>query len=359
MNWYSGLPDILPVGIIEVELDTAIGPSFAPPPRDLDTGCRSDLVILDDTPLPIRNTGATIDAQARRPLDVEICHGPIDLTAGVHRLRIRPGAWSGYDLDRLVLVSTGTAPSAVRVVPDLEIVREERTAIDVRATGSDGPFWLVLGQSHSDGWRLDLDGGTVDGTTTDVAPTLVDGFANGWLVTPTGDGPVDLDLRWGPQRLVRIGVSWSLLAAVGCLLAAWKGRGDVGALVPKPPTLVSGHRRRLTPLPATKATVVALGVGAFALVNLPTWSIAGPLIALVTWGALRGLLPHRVTSLGGVVAMAIAAAWIAIDQIRFRFPRDFVWPLFFEHAHVLGVVAVLLLAAAALESLLDQRSGQD
>jgi hypothetical protein len=57
--------------------------------------------------------------------------------------------------------------------------------------------------------------------------------------------------------------------------------------------------------------------------------------------------------------MAVAAAWIAIDQIRFRFPRDFVWPLFFEQAHVLGVVAVLLLAAAALESLLDQRTGQD
>ena len=83
------------------------------------------------------------------------------------------------------------------------------------------------------------------------------------------------------------------------------------------------------------------------------------MIALVAWGALRGLLPHRSTSLGGVLVMAVAAAWIAIDQIRFRFPRDFVWPLFFEQAHVLGVVAVLLLAAAALESLVDQRCSRD
>ena len=354
MNWYSGLPDILPVGIIEVGGEAAIGPSFAKPPRDLDTGCRSDLVVLDETPLPIRITGMTVDAQARRPLSVEICDGPIELAAGAHRLRIRPGAWSGYDLDRLVLVSTGAVPSAVRAVPDLHIAMEGRTAIDVRATGSDGSFWLVLGQSHSDGWRLDLDGGTVNGTTTDVSPTLVDGFANGWLVTPTGDGPVDLDLRWVPQRLVRLGLSLSLLAAVGCLLAAWKGRGDVGPLVLKPPVLVSGHRRRLMPLPVTEATVVALGAGAFALVNLPGWSVVGPVIALVAWGSLRGLLPHRSTSLGGVLVMAVAAAWIAIDQIRFRFPRDFVWPLFFEQAHVLGVVAVLLLAAAALESLVDQ-----
>jgi len=109
----------------------------------------------------------------------------------------------------------------------------------------------------------------------------------------------------------------------------------------------------------SEATVVALSVGAFAQVNLPTWLVVGPVIALVTWGALRGLLPHRATSLVGAMAMAIAAAWIAIDQIRFRFPRDFVWPLFFEQAHVLGVVAVLLLAAAAIEELVDRRSRQD
>jgi len=107
------------------------------------------------------------------------------------------------------------------------------------------------------------------------------------------------------------------------------------------------------------ATVVALTVGAFAVANLATWSVVGPVIALATWGALRGLLPHRTTSLSAAMAIGIAAAWIAIDQIRFRFPRDFVWPLFFEQAHVLGVVAVLLLAAAALEALVDERSRQD
>ena len=134
MNWYSGLPDILPVGIIEVGAEAAIGPSFAKAPRDLDTGCRSDLVVLDEAPLPIRITGMAVDAQARRPLSVEMCDGPIDLTAGAHRLRIRPGARSGYDLDRLVLVSTGTVPSAVPVLPDLKIAMEERTALDVWAS---------------------------------------------------------------------------------------------------------------------------------------------------------------------------------------------------------------------------------
>ena len=359
MNWYSGLPDVLPVAIIQVGSEAATGLAAAANPVLLDTGCRSDLVTLDGTPLSIRITGTTVDARARRPLGVEACDGPVDLTAGVHRLRVRPGAWSGYDLDRLVLASPGAAPSPAHVGPDLVMTMEERTAMGVTATGGDGPFWLVLGQSYSDGWRLGLDGGTVDGATTDIAPTLIDGFANGWLVTPTGEGPVGLRLRWAPQRLVRLGLCLSLLAAMGCLLAVWRGRGDVGALTPDPPVLLPGHRRRSTPIPVSTATVVALGVGAFALLNLPVWPWAGPGIALGTWAALRGLLPLRTTALVGTMAMGIAAAWIAIDQIRFRFPRDFVWPLFFEQAHVIGVVAVLLLAAAAIESLVEHRERQD
>ena len=54
--------------------------------------------------------------------------------------------------------------------------------------------------------------------------------------------------------------------------------------------------------------------------------------------------------------MASAVAMIAVDQIRFRYPRDFVWPLFFEQYHVLGVVAILCLAVAAMLELSEQRS---
>jgi hypothetical protein len=57
--------------------------------------------------------------------------------------------------------------------------------------------------------------------------------------------------------------------------------------------------------------------------------------------------------------MSVATTWIAVNQIRFRFPRDFVWPLFFDQVHVLGVVAVLLLAAAGGETLLERRNHRD
>ena len=47
---------------------------------------------------------------------------------------------------------------------------------------------------------------------------------------------------------------------------------------------------------------------------------------------------------------------IVIDQVRYRYPRDFIWPTFFDRYHVLGVLAVLCLLAEALRSLLARRA---
>ena len=70
---------------------------------------------------------------------------------------------------------------------------------------------------------------------------------------------------------------------------------------------------------------------------------------------LWGRLPHRLTPTLAVAFMSVAAGLIAIEQIRFRHPRDFVWPLFFEQYHVVGVLAILCLAGAAVEALLEYR----
>ena len=68
-----------------------------------------------------------------------------------------------------------------------------------------------------------------------------------------------------------------------------------------------------------------------------------------------GDLPRSAPTIAALVAMASAVVMIAVDQIRFRYPRDFVWPLFFEQYHVLGVVAILCLAIAAVSELSEQR----
>ena len=365
MNWYSGLPDVLPVGIVEVD----DGVTAVDAPDLLDTGCRSDLVTLDGRSVPVRISGRTIDARARQPLTVEACDSPLILAAGSHRLRIRAGAGSGFDLDRLVLVapSIHEPASGLYAGPELQVTGESRTSMDI-VTGGTGSetrsFWLVLGQSYSNGWRLTLDGATVDGADSDVAPVLIDGFANGWLVTQAhgASEPIGLHLRWTPQRLVRLSLGLSLIAAVGCLLVSWRGRRDIGPRSLEPSRLLPAHRPRTKSVGMVTATLTAAAVGGFAAVNLPgssAWLWFAPGIALASWASLRGMVPQRTNALAGVVAMSTATTWIAVNQVRFRYPRDFVWPLFFDHVHVLGVVAVLLLAAAAAETLLERRDHQD
>ena len=56
--------------------------------------------------------------------------------------------------------------------------------------------------------------------------------------------------------------------------------------------------------------------------------------------------------------MGLSSILIMIDQIKERYPRDFVWPLFFERFHILGVISVLFIAAAAFYELLNSRDAK-
>ena len=66
------------------------------------------------------------------------------------------------------------------------------------------PFWLVLGQSNNAGWKA-----TVAGKDAGQS-TLVNGFANGWLIKP-GTKDFDVTLTWTPQTRV-----WIALAISAC-----------------------------------------------------------------------------------------------------------------------------------------------
>ena len=348
MNWYSGLPDVLPVAIVEI----SDGFDFPERPQRIDTGCRDDLLRVDGRPVPVRITGSTADAFARRPLAVAACGPDLDLAAGEHRLVAAAGADTAFDLDRLVLASPSSNPGTRAEMPSLRVLSMGRTQIhlEVEADGAPAPYWLVLGQSLSSGWHLRDDLGLDYGP-----PRLVDGFANGWLITPGDTGTSSFSLVWEPQRLVWMGLGASLMAALVCLLVAVRGRGDLGPVTPGRPAFEDprGRRRELSTL---RAVLVGLLVSAFSIVNLPSWHIAGVLVGFAAAAALRGWIPRRTTTVLAVLAMGSATALIAIEQIRFRHPRDFVWPLFFEGYHVLGVLAILCLAAGAVQALLERRS---
>ena len=151
------------------------------------------------------------------------------------------------------------------------------------------------------------------------------------------------------------GLYLSLAAALACLALAVRGRGDTGPPVGEPAEFVGPARRRRL-LGSGPAVAVGLAIGAFAILNLPAWPVTGAAIGALAALGVQGRLPQRLTAALALAFMSVAAGLIAIDQIRYRHPRDFVWPLFFDRYHVVGVLAILCMAAAAVEALLERRS---
>ena len=130
---------------------------------------------------------------------------PSRSTQGSNTLRTVAGLDTGIDLDRLVLSSDaeraghhGRRRSGAPLDESGAQVRIADSSpdsydLDVRTDGK--PFWLVLGESHSDGWEAKAAGGSL-GT-----PQLVNGFANGWLVRPTGAGTMAISLHFDAPAL--------------------------------------------------------------------------------------------------------------------------------------------------------------
>ncbi len=173
---------------------------------------------VDSRAVAVRVSGLAVDA--RRGLSVEPCDNPFTLEQGSNTLRTVDGLDTGIDLDRLVLSSDtngqGTAVNVLGAPLDESGARVRITDsspdsydLDVRTDGT--PFWIVLGESHSDGWEAEADGGSLG------SPQLVNGFANGWLVRPTGAGTMAISLHFAPQRYVWIGIGLSIAAVIACI----------------------------------------------------------------------------------------------------------------------------------------------
>ena len=139
------------------------------------------------------------------------------------------GKDAGVDLDRVLLRSAAGGGALDRRRPrwrarrrQSRVVSEGRVSYKLQVDGASAPFWLVLGQSQNDGWKA-----TVKGAGSLGTPTLIDGYANGWYITPTGSGPIEITLTWTPQRVVWIAIGLSAIAlgvCLGLIAVAWARR---------------------------------------------------------------------------------------------------------------------------------------
>ena len=313
-------PVVLPVAIAEVGIP---GLTNVAGLGEVSLECRDDLVSVDGAPVSVhlsRDEGV-----GGAGLAVEACEGPLDLGPGSRRVRSGSGLETGLDVDRLVLRSgaDGRAASDVPLVgPEdsgarVRVVDSGPTSFDLRVRSDGQPFWLVLGQSQSDGWKATTSAGRSLGT-----PELVDGYANGWLVRPDRAGAFEIELRWTPQGVVWWGIGASVLAILAGLgvLIATRRRSRQLVIPPDPaevPRLTSPFAL-LSPTPSVGALVVtsvALG-SVSALVSRP-W--IGLVVGTATLVAARVARGRVVLSAGAPVALAVAKlvgapelGWLAV-----------------------------------------------
>ena len=392
-DWYSNTFQPLPISIAEVRLvtgDEARNELLAPP-SPVDTGCRNDLVTVNSRPIPVRVTGAAADAEARRRLDLEGCE-PVMLAAGETLIITASGSDTGFDIDQLVLSSPADAPDVLSSPADVPVEpssptdapdvlsspadvpavradagtahagdRHRDTRLSVSLTGSTDDRWLVLAQSHNRGWKAVADGADLG------EPVLIDGYANGWLL-PAG-GAARVEFEWRPQRWVDRALAFSAVFVLLTAVVAVRGRPDrrnrmsrPGAdLGPARPILVLPLLEADTrPASARAALVAAATVTAAAAVTLPEhprWMWIAPLIGAAVLAAARWRRGEGLLLLAAAGSLAAAAAWIMVEQRRFRHPPDFRWPQQFEEVHILGVITILLVLAAYARTIASSRAG--
>ncbi len=356
-DWYGSSDIPAPVAITELDVGQSAGLAIdrsAP----FDTGCRDDLLTIEDRAIPVRVTGTVGDALDRASLDLDACE-PFELTSGSHVLRTAPGRVLGLDVDQVLLDSPVTGTFAEQPpAPAVDITDEGRTSYDLDLTGIDGPFWLVLGQSHSLGWTASADG------LGDLGePELVDGYANGWWIDPGDATELTVRLRWWPQRVVNAMLVVSGLATLGCLWFAVRrssgsspaepaeGRaGDEPAFEPigfGPTEWTGGSGGRTSwragfrdlsvPVLVAGAVVILLWV----LVASPaTWHLGVSLALLVLaagGGRWRWAAGVGVAAIYGLLGLSIVVRQYVEDH-----RADFDWPAAFEYAHAWGVVVMVV-----------------
>jgi arabinofuranan 3-O-arabinosyltransferase len=364
-DWLGGNPVDQPAALAEIGLP---GPRLAPLAGTFDTGCRDDLLEIDDRPVSVRIAGPIGDALTGEPLPLVTCGdsaGAVQLEGGDHELRAALGRHSGIDVDRLVLrsgpggeASVATDPLVAEAqagalddragaadvpggVPAVRVVGagQEHVRVEVSGATPGEPFWLVLGQSYNDGWTASAEGAPIG------EPQLVDGFANGWRIVPDGE-ELAVELRFTPQRRVGVAMAVSIVAAVACLaLLIRRPRPAVLApsslAEPYSPVLAFRYEGALP----TLRTAVLTGAG----VGLLAYALAGPLIGLAV-GVAAGVGARHETFrrwllLASPAALGLAAAYVLYIQLRHAPEPGFEWPIEMDRVHPFGWLAVLLLVA--------------
>ncbi len=381
-EYFTGGQVTAPVAIAELGIP---GIHRGAEPTMLSSDCRTGIIAVDGRDVSVRLIGSAAGAERREGTPFELCVPGLSLTRGRHEIRTSPGGRTGIDVDRVGLSSApGGAPATIArvaegspnigteglaVAPKVQVTSSDRDHATARITGADAPFWFVLGQSNNSGWTASAGGKDLGGST------LVDGYANGWLVRPrAGGGPITVSMRWAPQRVVDTALAISgVVFALALGVVAWTGvrlrRRRSGDFAPAgadldsaggAPELVGpgGGARDLGRPGAAMLVAVPVAVGLFAGLFVQPW--AGPILAAATVAAIWWPRARAGLRLFPPFALALCGLYIAVQQQRHHFAAHFEWPTFFGRVNQLAWLAVVVLGADVAIEVVDRlRHGWD
>ena len=366
----SGNRTVAPFALAELGIPGVIVP---PPPTDIPSPCRGDLAEVDGRPLYLAVSGTGAAALDGTGLAVHLCGpdaGGLTLGPGSHEVVAALGRLTGLDLDQLVLDSAPVSPSsgaAVGAAPPsgagsaLHVRSMAATSVTATVQRPPGTELLVLGESIDSGWHAVVGGRDLG------PPKLVDGFANGWLLTPSdfdGRAQATVVLRFGPQSIVDVALGVSAGFAILCLLlVAWprrRTRGQSDVTVPEftapefalPELSYPWEARPRPPWWWALAVAAVAGVLAGALTSWWAAAAVGAGVVLAQlWRGGRSVL--ALVSTGFVAATAVAM--VVIEHNR-KLLENGGWPAHFELANWLTWGAVVLLGADAVVELMPWRA---
>ena len=135
--------------------------------------------------------GKTKDALNDEPLNLESCDKTLQILPGTHRLVSEPGRLTGLNIDRLMLASPSNTTVTKTSLPTIRTLQQGHTNYKLSVKNANEPFWLILGQSYNEGWKLSTSDENIQ-----ESPILINGFSNGWLIDPSSsvsDFEIDID----------------------------------------------------------------------------------------------------------------------------------------------------------------------
>ena len=342
-EYFTGGQRVLPIAIAEFGIPVTV----APLPLTLPATCRTDLVSIDGTPQSLALSGFVQDALNRQPLNLLPCSVQPDyaaipsnsLAVGDHRLLTAKGLDSGIDVDSIQLASVALEPqSPATLPPSSTVTTTGKNSYKVDVVDASAPFWLVLGQSLSEGWKATVRGGTSLGT-----PTLIDGYANGWLVDPAVTGSsFTVDITWAPQKIVWAGLAlstpWFIGLCLCALVVAWRRRRSDRMLIDATnPSLVSSELENNT---SNSARIgLLLGITTLsALIGGLGVAIALAIIASLSLWTRRRVAIATLAAIGSIGGIVVLYTGL---QFGHEYRTGVEWPSGFFIAHQLGLIAVL------------------